>query len=342
MKVQFYIGLIAGSLLGAATIWFATSPGRTHSAQDPGEVTNKLTSKHTQILLSADQDNLRAITTVTTSDDGQSAQTYDQQNTITDSDVYKPINCDRRCGQQILDRIFSGYALTTREVALLGYGSHHIAELIQKNEDAYERFSSNFLQATEKNERSALIRVIAHLPERQAMAFIEQLNNGSDQNRVEAIELLTMLAGGNEVITNRLEQLVQTETNPVVLAASMGALNSVTHGHVSDVTLNSISNQLLYSDSPMIQGKSMELLTQWQYLDGKVEQYIQQGLNSSSHELKHSSLQSLSNILNSRKNQTDRRVLMRLQEQILAIANNTKLPPDLRMQALSIINRHLP
>lgn len=154
------------------------------------------------------------------------------------------------------------------------------------------------------------------------------------------MKLLAMLSKGQDKFAQRIETAIQTESSPTVLIASIDALNSVSPGVITDTTLSTMSDLLLYSEDQALKGKALESLTELQHYDSSVQQFIQEDLDSSSTELNLSSLHSLSNLLN--ENNTDEnRIPAATQKRIVEIANNTELPPDLRMQALALINTYM-
>ena len=158
---------------------------------------------------------------------------------------------------------------------------------------------------------------------------------------MNAVKLIAMLSGIESDFSQRIETSIQTETNPLVLAASIDALNTTKLGEISALTLNSISDHLLYNNDPLVQGKALEALTQLQHYDENVQQYIQRGLDSDSIDLQLSSMLSLDNLLNVDEEYGNSQIPAVTLKRITEIANNTELPADVRMQALSLMNTHM-
>lgn len=251
---------------------------------------------------------------------------------------YQTIDCDNNCANDILNKLLSGYILSSEELNLMNYGSHHIAETIKQNPDSMEAFKRYYFQGVNDDMNFSMLSVIAHLPTQSSLDFVDQLNNGSDSDRINAIRLLSMLGDSKEDVSERIETSIQTETHPKVLSTSIKALNTINPESISGTTLNVLSNHLIYSDSPLVKGQAMEILTQLQYYDSNVNEFINSGLNSSATDLQLSSLHSLANLLN-----TDNKdqIPLNTQQRIHEIANNDSLPADLRIQALSIINNYI-
>ena len=90
-----------------------------------------------------------------------------------------------------------------------------------------------------------------------------------------------------------------------------------------------------------MQGKALEALTQLQHYDENVQQYIQRGLDSDSIDLQLSSMLSLDNLLNVDEEYGNSQIPAPTLKRITEIANNTELPADVRMQALSLMNTHI-
>ena len=341
MNKQFYIGLFIGIVIGALVFELVFGLVRTTNDQRSELATAPTLQTSTN---SVQQEHAKqrqgSLSNAVASENSAPEEIVDEATEQLESRSYRSITCDKDCSQNLLSKFLSGYELTAKEINLLTYGSHHVAEILNNKPDLFEDFQASVFQGLESDAQFALLRVIYHLPRAQSTSFVEQLNSGSENDRANGMKLLAMLSKGQGDFAQRIETAIQTETSPTVLIASIDALNSVSPDTISDATLSTMSDLLLYSEDQALKGKALESLTELQHYDNSVQQFIQEGLESSSTELNLSSLHSLNNLLNE-ENSDQNKIPAATKKRIIEIANNKELPPDLRMQALSMMNTYM-
>lgn len=248
---------------------------------------------------------------------------------------HQEILCDNSCSLDILNKFLSDELLSHKEIELMTQNSSEIAQRVSQDPTLLSDLQTIVAKGVDTQSQFALLRVIYHLPSEQALSFVDQLNDGSDNDRINSIELLSMLSNGQDHFSKKIENTLQTEINPHVIAASIDALNTISPQTISETTLNTISSLLINTENQTVKGKAIEALSQRQHFDQNVEQYLYEGLRSSSKDLQLSSMHALRNVLRAEKTG---QVSPAMREQIKSIANNTGLPEDLRIEALSIMN----
>ena len=287
------------------------------------------------------------------SETSQPTMAYKHQNLSTNNETNSNSTPDTEvteseCNSDCLDTLNialsqSGY-INPEHLQLASDHAVEYAEYLQQNPSQLASLELAIAQITDRQQKDTLLFIFSKLPIDSLASTASNLSQSDNiDDRIAAISLFESSMTSSEQTSKQFNNLVQNEKNDKVLIRTLQAFDQLQPSNVDIATLEKVSDLMINGETEQVKKAALFAKINVITDDNLVRDGLFTMLSDSSTDLQLAGLQAADTILARQKyspQQGDWQSDTTLRDSINRIANNPSASPQLRIEALNLINRH--